>query len=123
MIIFTNFTNKKLCVCLEITTFLPLLVIGFGATPKTPHFSVDRFRGGHPKDHKEKERFPRTLLFRALGGLWGEGRHGKKAKKFWKFFCQILMVNISASEPRIEKTLKLFEETGYHIISKQFGYF
>jgi hypothetical protein len=44
-----------------------------------------------------------TLLFRALGGLWDEGRLGQKTKKFWKSFYQILIVNISASEPSIEK--------------------
>ena len=41
------------------------------------------------------------LLFRALGGLGDECRHGRKMKKFWKKFWQILIVNISASEPSI----------------------
>ena len=30
-------------------------------------------------------------------------------KKFWKKFCQILIVKISASEPSIEKIFKKFE--------------
>jgi hypothetical protein len=61
------------------------------------------------------------LLFRALGGLRDEGRHGKKMKTFRKKFCQILIVNISASEPSIKKILKQFDEMGmgYPIILKQ----
>jgi hypothetical protein len=47
------------------------------------------------------------LLFRALGGLGDENRHGRKKKKFSEIFFKILIVNISASEPSIEKILRL----------------
>ena len=44
-------------------------------------------------------------------------------KKFWNIFCQILIVNISASKLSIEKIFAQFEEMGYPIISKQLDYF
>ena len=47
-------------------------------------------------------------MFPALGGLWHEGRHCQKTKKILKIFCQIFIVNISVSEPSIEKILKFF---------------
>ncbi len=88
--------------------------------------------GGHPRNyHQSAEKWgvsgltPKggMLLFRALGGLWDEGRQGQKMKKFWKKISKILIVDISASEPSIEKTLKCLEEMGYPIISKQSDYF
>ena len=39
---------------------------------------------GHPKDPKGKEWGGGMLLFRALGGIGDEGRHGQKMKKFWE---------------------------------------
>ena len=63
------------------------------------------------------------LLFTALGGLWDKGRHSQKNEEFWKKFCQILIVNISASEPSIEKILTRFQEMGFPIILKQLDYF
>jgi hypothetical protein len=44
-------------------------------------------------------------------------------KNFWKNVCQILIVNISASEPSIKKFLKRFKEMGYPIILKELDYF
>ncbi len=63
------------------------------------------------------------LLFRALGGLGDEVRHGQKAKKFSEIISQILIVDISASEPSIEKVLKWFEAMGYPIMLKQLDFF
>jgi hypothetical protein len=56
-----------------------------------------------------------------IGGLWDKVRHGQKTKKFSEFFSKILIVNMSASEPCIEKIL-MFEEMGYPIILKQLHY-
>ncbi len=50
------------------------------------------------------------LLFAALGGLWDEGLNGQKPKKVLKVFCQILIVNILASEPSIEKYYNSFKK-------------
>jgi hypothetical protein len=63
------------------------------------------------------------LLFPALGGLGDESRHGQRTKKFWIKFSKILIVNISASKPIIEKKFTRFEEMGYSIILKQLYYF
>jgi hypothetical protein len=60
------------------------------------------------------------LLFPALGGLWDEGRFWPKKRRH---FCEILIVNILASEPSFEKILKKFAEMGYSVISKQSDYF
>jgi hypothetical protein len=45
------------------------------------------------------------------------------AKKKRRHFCEILIVNILASEPSFEKILKKFAEIGYSVISKQSDYF
>jgi hypothetical protein len=47
----------------------------------------------------------------------------QKTKKFSGFFSKILIFNISASKPSIEKPWKQFEEMVYTIILKQLHYF
>jgi hypothetical protein len=80
----------------------------------TPETIVNQPRNGGFWGWPLKAKKGGMLLFPALGGLWDEGRHGQKAKKFWKIVCQILIVNISASEPRIEKILKKVWRDGHH---------
>jgi hypothetical protein len=52
-------------------------------------------------DPKDKE--GKKLLSRALGGLWDEAQHGRKTKTFLRIVSKISILNISASEPSIEK--------------------
>jgi hypothetical protein len=76
------------------------------ASHETPHFSINwrKFRGWPPK-RPLRQRRGGMLLFPALGGLWDEGRFWPKKRRN---FCEILIVNILASEPSIEKILKKF---------------
>ncbi len=57
------------------------------------------------------------LLSPALDGLQDEGRYGQKPKKFWVIFYKILIVNISAFKPSIEKIWKQFVKIGLVVLN------